>query len=194
MVDSVHSRYPNKMVLKTFILVTLFASYVASDSCVTYDFEEGFNNLFGHYRVCNSMPLWHEGTYNSLNLTSPNVRSTKFISPQPNQISCVSSFNFTMNLGGTIEFNVYLEQKDNLDQFYLIAYHIGPDGIHFIVGMEAVRNQTGWHTVKVPLGGSRSFNGYFSLYGSSFQDSKILVDSFRYIPPGVDESSCQIYG
>lgn len=152
------------MIFKTFILVSLIASYVASDSCVTYNFEEGFSDLFGSYGSCNSLPLWRVNDYKSLALTSPHERSTKFITPETNRISCVSSFNFTMNAGGTIEFNIYMEQTDSLDQVYLIAYHMGPDGIDFVVGMEVVKQQAGWNTVKVTLGGPRTFTGYVSIF------------------------------
>ncbi|XP_022824834.1 uncharacterized protein LOC111355283 [Spodoptera litura] len=186
--------YSSKMVLKTFILFSFFVSCVISDSCVTYNFEEGFNDLFGYYGSCNSFPLWRLSDYKSLPLNTPNEHSTKFITPETSWISCASSFNFTMNAGGSIEFNIYMEQTDSLDQVYLMAYHIGPDGIDFVIGMEVVRHQTGWDTVKMPLGGPRTFTGYVSIFGYSARNSKVLIDSFRYIPPGVDASSCQIYG
>ncbi|XP_022824831.1 uncharacterized protein LOC111355282 [Spodoptera litura] len=184
----------SKMVLKTFIVVSLFVSSVISDSCVTFDFEDGFNDLFGYYGSCNSFPLWHVSDYYSLGLASPDKRSTRFITPETSWISCASSFKFTMNAGGTIEFNIYMEQTDSLDQVYLMAYHIGPDGIDFVIGMEVVSYQDGWETVKMPLGGPRTFTGYVSIFGYSARNSTVLIDSFRYIPPGVDASSCQIYG
>lgn len=147
------------MILK---LVTLtFVSCVVCDSCVKYDFEEGFNDLFSDYGVCNTLPLWIVGEYSTLGLTSPFEQSTTFITPLTT-MSCASSHLFTLNAGGRIEFNIYMERTHNNDLIQILVNQELPDGSSFVTGMGIANNVNGWDILKINIVGPNSYQGYVS--------------------------------
>lgn len=155
------------MVLKRFISLSLLTSFVVSDYCVTYNFEENFNGLFSDYGFCSGMPSWILGEYRNLGLTRPNDLSTKFIRPTPSMhMSCSTSFFFTMHSSGTLEFNIYMDSEFSNDQIQIIVFEMLPGSSVTIAAIAFVSSQTikGWDTVKIPLVGATTFEGYVSIY------------------------------
>ncbi|KAH9629754.1 hypothetical protein HF086_009881 [Spodoptera exigua] len=110
------------MILKLLILV-IFVSYVASDLCVKYDFEENYDDILGNYGPCSSdmMSEWILDEYNNLGLNSPHERSTKFITPTRGVLSCWSSFLFTMSPRGTLQVKLYMNSDFNSDFLQILA-------------------------------------------------------------------------
>ncbi|XP_035447393.2 uncharacterized protein LOC118274121 [Spodoptera frugiperda] len=174
------------MFLTTLIIVSFLASYVVSDSCVTYNFEENFDILLS----CSNLHPWILGEYSNLNLNSPNERSTKFITPLPNP-SCWSSFPFIMSQNGRIEIKIYMDSENGGANLNIIIFN-DSDGSAAGFG-SANSGIKGWQTINVQLMISTNIKGYISIMGMASAGSTLLVDSFRYIPPGMDESLCQIY-
>ncbi|XP_022824547.1 uncharacterized protein LOC111355055 [Spodoptera litura] len=182
------------MFLTTLIITTLLTSYVVSDTCVTYNFEENFDDIVGSYGICSGIPAWVLDEYSRVSLNSPDERSTKFITPtRASTASCWSSFVFTVDPGSKLQLKTYMDLEDrdggNINVFVVV------DGTGIMVGMDAVNsaNIKGWYTWDVPLFPSVSTQVYISIMGMTSASSTVLVDSFRYIPPGTSESSCQIY-
>lgn len=180
------------MVLKIFLVIISLVSWVVSDSCVTYDFEGDFNDSFSNFGICDSMPLWYVGDYSSLGLSGPNSLSTKFIAPHTS-MSCASSFIFTMNAGGTIEVNIYMEPTNDYDHLQVMVKQHQSNGAAIITGMAYLKMVNGWTTARIPIAGPDTYQGYITLIGMAFPNSKVLVDSFRYIPPGTSETVCWLY-
>lgn len=154
------------MALKIFILLSLLTAYVASDSCVTYDFEENYDNLFSTYGTCYTIqaPSWIIGEYSDLDIASPNERSTKFIKPSANdRANCVASFHLTMHFGGIYEFNFYLDLADDRDNIQIMSFSDEPDTFSAITGIFFVNSGTGWQTVRTTVNGPPSYRGYVSI-------------------------------
>ncbi|XP_022824665.1 uncharacterized protein LOC111355145 [Spodoptera litura] len=181
-----------KMVLKILFVIASLVSYVVSDSCVTYDFEGEFDNSFSSYGVCESMPMWYVGDYSTVGLTSPSGLSTKFVSPH-SSMSCASSFLFTMNAGGIVEVNLYMEPTSANDHLQILVQQELSGGVAFITGMKFLNTVNGWITAQITLAGPEVYQGYISIIGMASPNSIVLVDSFRYIPPGTAETVCWIY-
>lgn len=166
--------------------------------CVTYNFENNFNELFNDERgFCTSFSEWNLNEYVSISLDSPNSDSQNFISPQA-QISCTSSFNFNVVAGGTIEVNVYMEARSSSDQIAIIVNQILDDNNDAVTGsfvLSPLLNDyvDGWQVLTIDLAGGSSYTAYISFIGMASEDSIVLIDSFRYIPPNVDEKTCCIY-
>ncbi|KAJ8714679.1 hypothetical protein PYW07_002904 [Mythimna separata] len=185
------------MLFKVFVVFSL-VSHVISDSCVRYTFEEGYHEWFQNQwgAACDQFPFWIPGKYSDVDVTSQNERSTSFITPLP-VFSCVASFIFAMSAGGTIDVNIYMEPEDIHDQIVILA-HLLEAGGDTIVG-QAINMAldpnfvAGWHTLTMTLTGSGTYKGYISIMGMKSPNSTVLIDSFRYIPPGMDASECQLY-
>ncbi|KAG6448910.1 hypothetical protein O3G_MSEX005783 [Manduca sexta] len=174
-------------------------TYVSCDKCVTYKFQEDFEELFNKdLGVCANINLfWLQRSYASIDLQSPNEKSVSFITPQA-ALSCVSSFFFTMTGGGTVEVNIYMDGAENSDQITVFANQYVPNGNDAVMG--TISNTPllagfvrGWQSLRVTILGSATYTGYITLMGTASPDSIVLVDSFRYIPPGYDEERCVIY-
>ncbi|KAJ8718621.1 hypothetical protein PYW08_002858 [Mythimna loreyi] len=186
------------MLCKLLIVFTL-VSHAVSDSCVRYTFEENYNNWLEHQwgSFCDSFPAWIAGKYSDLDVTSPNERSNSFITPLSSGVlSCVSSFIFTMTDGGTIEVNTYMKPTQLTDQITILV-HLHPSEAT-IVGQGTILAYDpnfveGWYNLRIPLTGPPTYEGYISILGMASPNSTVLVDSFRYIPPSMDESECTIY-
>lgn len=117
------------------------------------------------------VPHCHSGVlavqYSDLNLPGQNERSTSFITPLP-ALSCVKSFNFPMNVGGTIEVNTYMEATDLCDQIIVIA-HMADDGGDRVTEMALNSAMdphfvSGWLTLTMAVTGWPSkYDGYVSI-------------------------------
>ncbi|VVD04234.1 unnamed protein product [Leptidea sinapis] len=126
--------------------------------------------------------------------------STKFIWPS-NTVNCVASFIFMMTARGTVEINMYVEPAPNVnqgDQVSIAANEIRDGesdatvGQYMLVPGQDPNFVPGWRVLSFTLTGSGSFRGYITMLGVSNPDSIVLIDSFRYIPPGYD-GECNIY-
>ncbi|KAF9410767.1 hypothetical protein HW555_010249, partial [Spodoptera exigua] len=145
---------------------------------VRYTFEEGFDELFtDKFGICESLskPPWKLGQYSNVGIPALNKQSTSFITPQPFNESCTSSFYFPMQRGTTIETGV--------------PYLTGADGTAGLPGP-----LRGWYNFTFSVRGPFTQEGFLQIWGRGYRDpSVILVDSFRVIPPGMDESFCRTY-
>lgn len=113
-----------------FILLMFSKSYC--EECITYDFEEGFDEIFtpeSSY-ICREMRIstpWTKNNYSSIGLESPHPSSTIFITPSnlsSGLTSCVSSFEFVTRRG-ILELTVY---QKNLGPNDFINILISLDG------------------------------------------------------------------
>ncbi|KAH9629761.1 hypothetical protein HF086_009888 [Spodoptera exigua] len=152
------------MVLKILIIIaSLLSPYVVSDTCVTYDFEENFDDIIGNHGICsdNMMSEWILDEYNNLGLNSPHERSTKFISPTRGVLSCWSSFLFTMSQRGTLQVKLYMTSDFNSDFLQILVF----SAEEYVSGMYSVTssNVKGWYTANLPLEGNPAvYRGYVS--------------------------------
>lgn len=140
---------------------------VFGEDCVVYTFEDDFENLFSNeIGVCRGMKMWQLGYYSSIYLDSPHVLSNKFISPDY-LLSCVSSFTFAMSGMGTVEVNLYMDPASNSDQISIVVHEVVPGSTATVVGNRGISAMApdfvvGWHSIRIPLIGSGTFQGYVS--------------------------------
>ncbi|CAH2049214.1 unnamed protein product, partial [Iphiclides podalirius] len=156
------------MELKGLILLSVLCTTVFSEDCVTYSFEDDFENLFSNeIGLCNGMRWWNLGRYSEIPVESPDARSTKFIAPDF-IMSCVSSFTFPVTAGGIVEVNLYMAPISQSDQVSIFVHEVVPGGINASVGNTGISAmnspfESGWHVLNVTLTGSGTFDGYVSL-------------------------------
>ena len=157
----------NEMIRVAFILFML-VSYAVSDKCVTYTFEEDFDEWPTHEQGsadCKNMPDWILRKYSDFDLSHENEGSMFFITPQTD-LSCVSSFIFTMNYNGTIEAKIYMAPTDIFDQIIILVYMLDSDGDRVtgqVFNMAVDPNfEEGWITLRETLTGSAKYEGYVS--------------------------------
>ncbi|KAG6448911.1 hypothetical protein O3G_MSEX005783 [Manduca sexta] len=174
-------------------------AHVLCEECVTYSFDKDFDSMFNNdVGVCGNINnVWVQRNYSTIGLQSPHRNSVKHITPEP-ALSCVSSFFFTMTGRGIVEAKIFMDGAANSDQITLFANQYVPGGNHGVMGN--INNTPlqagfvkGWHTLRVQVIGTNAYTGYITLMGTASPDSIVLVDSFRYIPPGYDEERCVIY-
>lgn len=159
----------SKMKVRESVFFVLFITSVVCDECVRYTFEEGnFEDLFDNMAApCFGMPKWEEQDYSSISLDRPHDSSETFISPLAS-FSCVSSYPFTMSVGGIIEVNVYMNGGSS-SFLNVLASQINLDGDDGTAG-SAMYNPSspdyfpGWHTLRftVSTTSSGNFDGYVS--------------------------------
>ncbi|KAH9629765.1 hypothetical protein HF086_009892 [Spodoptera exigua] len=186
-----------------FIFLFLFlVSFTASETCVRYTFEQHFNELFtDKFGLCASLmlPPWELGHYNRSEISAPNAQSSSFISPQPGYESCTTSFIFPMQRGATIEVTLYLHPFNALDEISFIVIQIDPrSGEPWISGVFIFMPRpwpfpSGWYTASFPVSGLSTPEGFIMVWGGGPRNATMLIDSFRVIPPGMDESFCRLY-
>uniref|UniRef100_A0A1E1WDU8 MAM domain-containing protein n=1 Tax=Pectinophora gossypiella TaxID=13191 RepID=A0A1E1WDU8_PECGO len=179
----------NNFILLFILFLNATGFGVFGEDCVTFDFEDDFDNSFSHeIGVCSSLgpsALWRVGNYSEVGIESPDPLSASFISPS-NTLSCVTSFTFTMSDKGMLEVNLYMEAYALTDQIVVIVNQIVPGGNDAAIGttfmMPLLPNYYhGWHTLTISLNGFGNIDGYISLTGAAAEGSLILLDSFRYV-------------
>lgn len=159
------------MILKVLIFVIFVSFVVSDDSCVKYNFEENFNDLFSNNgALCNQhiTERWIIGEYSNLDINRPNNLSTKFITPSPGStVSCMSTFPFKIYKGGVIEFEMYTESEIN--HFIQIVVYDKTNGQEF--DKENPVPAKGWRTVGLKTNlGPNTYEGYVStVYSYSFR-------------------------
>lgn len=152
------------MILKVLIFVIFVSFVVSDDSCVKYNFEENFNDLFSNNGpLCknhDSTKPWIIGEYSNLDINGPNKLSTKFITPSPGSTaSCMSTFPFKIYKGGTIEIEMYTESEIN--HFIQIVVYDKTYGQEF--DKENPVPAKGWRTVSLETNlGPNTYEGYVS--------------------------------
>lgn len=108
---------------KLIFLFVLVCTCLASEDCVTYNFENGIENFTNDRDICYGMTMWYIENYSEVSIDPFHPQSTKFASPLP-QTSCMASPMFQMGFGGTVEINFYV--KPNTKQLnintFLIEY------------------------------------------------------------------------
>ncbi|XP_075979722.1 uncharacterized protein LOC142978951 [Anticarsia gemmatalis] len=170
----------------------------APTECITYDFETKFEEVFNSNRgLCTGFSEWKLLEYYTIPLDNPTSDSKQFIAPQSN-ISCVSSFPFKAESGGTIEVNVYMESQSDSDQIAVLVNQIFDENNDAVTGSVVLtpllpNYVDGWQVLRIELSGHTAYDGYISFLGLAAEDSIVLIDSFRYIPPSVDIEECSIY-
>lgn len=149
-------------------LIALLNCCVTCDDCVTYNFENDYEDLFRNdFGVCIPMPMtWSLGTYSSISVENPNSDSNNFIRPA-SSMSCVTSFTFPMTFGGIIEVNFYIQpavMSDTLTILVNIATSGNHPTINTYVMTPALPNfLPGWHVARIQLTSAGSFTGYVSI-------------------------------
>lgn len=151
------------------IVFALSVSSVLCDDCVRYTFEENFEDLFDNTQApCFGMPFWEEREYSSIDVESPHENSQRYVSPLES-LSCVSSFTFSMSVGGTVEINVYTDSMSMIDTINILASQIVVGGNDANVGTYiynplSADYVTGWQTLRFTLSTSSvgTFDGYVS--------------------------------
>ncbi|XP_004926755.1 uncharacterized protein LOC101742057 [Bombyx mori] len=170
------------------------------EECITFNFEENTEKLFDDNNyLCDGFVPWNIGNYANIRIESQNVGSEKFLTPNQ-QSSCTASFAFPMTPGGVIEANVYVDHTSNLDHVIILVKNLVSNGVDTVAGFQIFEPSrasfvTGWSVIRIPIANLIPFNGYLVFLGAAAEGSKVLVDSFRYIPPGTpaDHESCAIY-
>ncbi|KAJ2949497.1 hypothetical protein O0L34_g15420 [Tuta absoluta] len=172
----------------------------SGDTCVTYDFEENFEEIFSYSRMCTNTPAageWTLGNYSLTSIELPHPDSHYFISPGT-IMSCTSSFTFLMSNGGTFEVNVYMDTTEASNQLLTFVNEVVEGGDDRSVATIPLNSnlpnyEKGWNTLTANLSGTGTYLGYVTFMGAATGESVILVDSFRYIPPEYDIEACVIY-
>ncbi|KAH9629758.1 hypothetical protein HF086_009885 [Spodoptera exigua] len=83
--------------------------------------------------------------------------------------------------------------------FLFIIFQIDPKtGVPYLTGADGTAGLPGplreWYNFTFSVRGSFTQEGFLQIWGRGSRDSSvILVDSFRVIPPGMDESFCRTY-
>lgn len=194
---SIHSNcymWRTEMIRKVFIVIIL-VSYTVSDGninpCVRYTFEENFDKWLLHDwgpPSCLSGPVWMAGKYRDLDWTiDHNDLSTTFITPAPltDQLSCVSSFIFTMHPGGSIEVNIYMENAGPSDQILVVAHRL-EDPIVNIGNAWNTADTDGFMTLKLTLTNDVTDEGYVSIghiVVSAFYNGLAYASGFARVIP-----------
>lgn len=155
------------MFLYIFLIVIL-SCCVICDDCVTYDFEEYFEDLFTNdYGVCIPVPMtWSTGSYSSISLETPDAKSKTFITPA-SSMSCVTSFTFPMSFGGIVEVFFYMESSISSDMLTVLVNiaTVGNDPTinTFVITPAQANFVPGWHVAHMQLTSAGSYTGYVSI-------------------------------
>ncbi|CAH0588163.1 unnamed protein product [Chrysodeixis includens] len=189
------------MIQIKYIIFVSFLSAAFCSKCLRYTFEEDYESLFEKCTIQALQEiLWSHGHYNTTEVTGQHAYSSAFISPSGSAtLSCVSSFSFSMAPNGLIEIIAYMDSVSPSDLIAVLAYEItGESGIDTSVGSvllsPVITNfKQGWNHLKISVISRTDFEGYLTFMGTAAEGSTVLIDSFRYIPPDQDESSCEIY-
>ncbi|CAG9791015.1 unnamed protein product [Diatraea saccharalis] len=130
---------------------------VFCEDCVTYDFENDFDNLFSsNSGLCTSQHSWDMKHYDTTGITSPSPNSTSFISP-PVFNGCVSSFSFPIENNGIVEVNVYMDENSDQSDFIIVLIQsIDENGIESTITNEMYSPSqstfvAGWITLRLQL-------------------------------------------
>ncbi|XP_045776064.1 fibronectin type III domain-containing protein 1-like [Maniola jurtina] len=117
---------------------------------------------------------------------------------QQSTLHCMTSYNFNITRGGTIEVNRYMMPTNDSDAVFVDVMLYSPVASDLaVVGSSFFATQNnfvrGWgiHSFRVP--GQGSFVGYLRFRGKASPDSVVLIDSFRYIAPSFNKDLCVIY-
>lgn len=98
-------------VISAIIIIYLYTSVENYESpCVVYNFEENFDS-WSHdpQAICIIIgTYWNWEYYRDFHITPPNARSTKFITPASEELSCVTIFPILFT-NGLLEINIYSE-------------------------------------------------------------------------------------
>lgn len=150
-----------------FLIITL-STFVDCKSCVVYNFERDFENLFtNNSTLCSNFQPWEVGNYTDIDFERPHEGSKKFIYPNT-ALSCVTSFAFPMEINGVIEVKLYIESKSPNDFVSIIVNAINPSGIdtavaNYVYNSGQADFSDGWHVLRMTTIGAGSFDGYVSL-------------------------------
>jgi hypothetical protein len=145
------------------MLILLASTSVLCDECVTYDFEQDFDDLFTFDNgVCNGMAPWKIQQYEGV--SNPYNMSSQFMSPTEGEMfSCVSSFAFPVHRNGLFEINVYMEPGSNLSQLSIIVQSTKGGTINNLVHTPMSPDFVpGWTALQLKVPGD--FNAYVSLH------------------------------
>lgn len=158
---------PSKQTTRCCSIIVIFILIISvcSEDCLRYTFEEDFGTLFSNESgLCGGMQFWELRSYSSISMDRPHEYSHLFISPRES-LSCVSSFNFNMLAGGTVEVNIYMDGASRNDQISLLVQHNSTGAVAGNTANSALDPNfvRGWHTLRVSLTGNGIFTGYVSV-------------------------------
>lgn len=149
------------------IIFLVFGEIAAdtSENCVTYNFEEEYENIFTANKTqCQDYDhVWNLGKFDLSTVIPPHEASSSFIYPTPGFDSCVSSFVFNISQSNSVEVNAYLESVSPEDRLILIVLAQAPSGPDYPIGTGVLLpNTEGWQTVIIDIDNpvTVSTNGY----------------------------------
>ncbi|XP_034833587.2 uncharacterized protein [Maniola hyperantus] len=177
------------------LFLIFVCSNVICEDCVTVDFENGIEDVTSNYGVCHLFLPWDVKQYSSVDIGSPHVKSTRFITPQA-FISCASSSKFTVTAGGILEVNVHMISGSPFDQLTVRVFQstVGIEDVLICTAFHTSNSVSAWETINMTIPGDGSFEGYVTFQSLELTTNTIiLIDSFRYIGPSSDKDSCVIY-
>lgn len=158
--------------LREVIIFVIIAKAFGQDTgCVTYDFEEDFDTLFGSgQQVCTGQETWVLGSYDDISVPLFNEQSSNFISPAEQSQSCISSFTFPMTLNGVVEINLYMRASGTNDQLIVLVQASVPLGNDFPIATPSflsISSEGRWHTMQITIDNvsqNQNVQGYVSYY------------------------------
>lgn len=138
----------------------------ACDECVNYNFESDFEDLFTNEGLCVGLSTWTQSTYSTIDVTSPHEYAETFIMPGTD-LSCVTSFPFSMTSGGTINVNLFISDTNASNMIQVLAEQITATGNNPTMGFGSTSPidanfVMGWQTLTFTLIGSDTFEGRVS--------------------------------
>ncbi|CAH2228659.1 jg1500, partial [Pararge aegeria aegeria] len=147
-----------------FLLLSVINFALCQDCVIEnfeYNYESDFNNNYGS---CSGYLRWSIKQYSSLqySIKSPHLGSTRFVTVQ-SPLRCISSFNFTMTGGGTIEVNRYMTTRHYENEMSVLVFRIADAGTVEIVAEHhsfMIDFVPGWQTLTLSIPGLSSFTGY----------------------------------
>ncbi|PZC83996.1 hypothetical protein B5X24_HaOG206342 [Helicoverpa armigera] len=150
------------------LIIILMVSHAFSESCVSHTFESDIDEFFMQPWFCEDMEheTWKVGTYDNINLSGQDERSSTFITPS-DTFTCASTMKFPMTNGGRVEVRIYMDSVANTDQITVLANEFVEGGVHSTVGSAgnsplADNYVNGWHTLVADVGSSGTSLCYVS--------------------------------
>ncbi|KAG7300356.1 hypothetical protein JYU34_015956 [Plutella xylostella] len=152
-------------------LLICVSSYVNSQECLTYNFEENFYEFFSS--CGDDSEIWSTGFYEDLGIESPHPLSTTFIKPGQNgqRPSCVSSGTFPVRADGKFEIQAYMKSASGTEQIIVIVFGEQEEENDATLGVAVLSADVdgvsgdGFYNFEVnwSVSGDKMYNGYVSL-------------------------------
>ncbi|XP_052753123.1 uncharacterized protein LOC113510310 [Galleria mellonella] len=161
------------------------------DDCITYNFENGLVGLILDHPIClDADSVWTLQSYDSTSVETPNEASNMHLTPSRGSVpavSCIATIAFDIKTGGVVEVNVYIERG-----LHFVTILINEQGrTHY--GAMLAGLTPGWSAIRFAWPRPTCHSCSIVLVGVERNAGLMLIDSFRYIPPTLDDDRCALY-